>query len=115
MQHLFLSLTLWLTTSAIGENFYIVTAYCPCIRCCGPGSPKPTASGVWPKQGRTAATNKFPFGTKLEIEGVGVRIVEDRMPKDQMKVDIYFDSHQKALEFGKQKRKVKVIQWPSKR
>lgn len=87
----------------------IVTAYCACSLCCGPGAPKPTASGTFPKEGVTCASNLYPFGTILEIEGVGRRIVEDRMARGKRGVDVFFKSHQAALAFGKSNLVVRVI------
>jgi len=89
----------------------VVTAYCGCKICCGPAAPAPTASGVWPKEGITvAAPRSIPFGTVVEIEGVGRRIVQDRTAKRfDGRWDIYFDSHQEAKRFGKKKLKIWII------
>ena len=89
-----------------------VTAFCHCSKCCGIYADGITASGVPVEEGVTiAASRAIPFGTKLEIEGVGVRVVQDRLAmKYDSRIDIYFDSHQKALEFGIKKLKVRVVQ-----
>lgn len=77
-------------------NFKL-TAYCSCVKCCGK-SDGITASGTKVKQGRTVAMYGIPFGTKLLING-HVYTVEDRgTPYGH--VDIYFNSHSDALEFG---------------
>lgn len=74
-----------------------ITAYCPCKKCCGK-SDGITASGIKAKQGRTIAMNDISFGTQLLIEGK-TYIVEDRgTPYGH--IDIFFNSHRKALEFG---------------
>ena len=79
----------------LGE--FKLTAYCPCVKCCGK-SDGITASGTKVKQGRTVAMYGIPFGTKLLING-HVYTVEDRgTPYGH--VDIYFNSHSDALEFG---------------
>lgn len=57
---------------------YVITAYCPCVKCCGKNDGI-TASGVKAVEGVTVAMNKsIPFGTKIYIDGVGERIVQDR-------------------------------------
>lgn len=76
-----------------------LTAYCSCKKCCGKWSGGPTASGKMPVAGRTVAMNDIPFGTKLIINDREY-VVEDRgTPYGH--VDIYFDSHAEALQFGK--------------
>lgn len=81
----------------------VATAYCPCSKCCGK-SDGITATGVKAKEGRTIAADpkKFPYGTKILIDG-NVYTVEDcgGAIKDN-KIDIFFESHEKALNFGVQ-------------
>lgn len=79
-------------------NFKL-TAYCKCSKCCGKWAGSPTASGVQPTQGRTVAMGGVSFGTKLLING-NVYTVEDRgTPYGH--VDIYFNSHSDACNFGR--------------
>lgn len=89
---------------------YTITAYCPCVRCCGK-SDGITASGVKAVEGVTVAMNKsIPFGTKIYIDGVGERVVQDRGGAIKgNKIDLYFDSHEKALEFGRQTKQVTIL------
>lgn len=89
---------------------YVITAYCPCVKCCGK-SDGITASGVKAVEGVTVAMNKsIPFGTKIYIDGVGERIVQDRGGAIKgNKIDLYFDSHEKALEFGRQTKQVTIL------
>lgn len=55
-----------------------ITGYDTCSRCCGK-TDGVTASGTQATVGRTCAAGKdLPFGTRLYIEGIGERIVEDR-------------------------------------
>ena len=55
-----------------------ITGYDTCSRCCGK-TDGITASGAQATVGRTCAASKaLPFGTRLYIEGIGERIVEDR-------------------------------------
>lgn len=66
--------------SAAAAVFYVVTAYCPSYAC-GALDHGITKSGVRAVEGVTiACPPELPFGTRLAIEGVGVRTCEDRGP-----------------------------------
>lgn len=87
---------------------FTITAYCPCKKCCGK-SDGITASGTKATAGRTIAADisKYPFGTKLYIEGHEY-IVEDKGGSiKKNKIDIFFNTHQEALQYGK--RQVEVF------
>ena len=60
-------------------GLYWVTGYDAfCAHCCGK-SDGITASGTYATAGRTvAASGEFAFGTRLYIDGIGERVVEDR-------------------------------------
>lgn len=59
-------------------GLYYVTGYDTCAACCGK-SDGITASGTYATAGRTvAASSEFDFGTRLWIDGIGERVVEDR-------------------------------------
>ena len=70
-----------------------------------------TASGDKATEGVTVATDKsIPFGTKIYIDGVGERIVQDRGGAiNGNRIDLYFDSHQEALNFGRQTKQVTIL------
>lgn len=96
---------------AIANGTYLgnfkLTAYCSCSRCCGQWANGITASGTTASAGRTVAMSGVPFGTKLLINGK-VYVVEDRgTPYGH--VDIYFNSHSEALQFGRQYAEVYQI------
>lgn len=88
----------------LGE--YTLTAYCPCTRCCGKDDGI-TATGTQATQGRTIAVDPtvIPYGTRVVLifpdgtqhtftaEDCGGAIKGNR-------IDVYFDSHAEALEFG---------------
>ncbi len=76
-----------------------LTAYCGCARCCGTAN-QPTASGLYPTAGHTVAMGGVPFGTKLLINGVTYTVEDRGTPYGT--VDIYFNTHQEALNFGLQ-------------
>ena len=86
---------------------YELTAYCSCSYCCGK-SDGITASGTVATAGRTVACNSIPLGTHILINDVEY-IVEDTGGMGSNVIDIYFNSHQEALEFGRQKGEVYII------
>lgn len=86
------------------------TAYCPCEKCCGKNDGI-TASGIKAKEGVTIAADwtVLPMFTKVEIDGLGTRIVQDKGGAIKSNhIDIYFENHQKALEFGVQEVQLKI-------
>lgn len=86
----------------ISLGVYKITAYCGCAKCCGK-TDGITASGTHVTAGRTiAAPPEIPFGTKISING-HTYTVEDRGGAIKgNRIDIYFESHQEALDFGVQ-------------
>jgi 3D (Asp-Asp-Asp) domain-containing protein len=72
-----------------------------------------TASGTKASPGTLAADTKhYPFGTVMYIPGYGYGRVEDRGSAIQGpdKVDVFFKSHKKALQWGRQRLRVRI--WP---
>jgi 3D (Asp-Asp-Asp) domain-containing protein len=69
-----------------------------------------TASGSQARHGTVAAdTLRYPFGTILYIEGYGYGRVEDRggaIKGDH--IDLFFKSHEKALEWGRRHKRVLI-------
>lgn len=91
------------TTSSWSGTFTL-TAYCSCSYCCGAGGGTTTATGTTPTAGRTIAVDPsvIPYGSTVEING-NYYIAEDTGGAiDGMRIDVYFDNHQAALEFGRQ-------------
>lgn len=88
----------------------VATAYCPCVKCCGK-SDGITASGVKAKANRTIAvdTRIIPFGTSVIINGKEY-VAEDTggAIKDN-RIDVYFDSHEDALKWGRQIIEIEVL------
>ena len=86
------------------------SAYCGCAKCCGKTTGT-TASGTKATAGRTVAmSSKYAFGTKVEIKGYGTYTVEDRGGAIKgNKIDIYFDNHQDALNFGRKTVYLRVV------
>lgn len=72
---------------------YKITGYDICVACCGK-TDGITASGTQATVGRTCAAPKgIPFGTKLYIEGIGERIVEDRGGFADNVIDVLCNDH----------------------
>lgn len=89
------------TPSKVSLGTFKLTAYCPCSRCCGK-SDGITASGTKATQGRTIAvdTRVIPIGKNVIIDG-NTYIAEDTGGAIKgNRIDIYFNSHQEALNFG---------------
>ena len=90
-----------------------ITAYCPCRKCCGkdPGHPAYgiTSSGTAATQGRTVAvdTSTIPYGAEVEIDGRVYRAEDTGSGINGTCIDLYFDSHQDALQWGVQYMTVK--------
>ena len=94
-----------------------VTAYCPCIICCGKTNGI-TASGTHAQQYRTvAAWSGLPFGTKVYFPALagnsnkGIFIVEDRGGAiSSNRIDIFFATHSQALAFGRRNMEMYVLE-----
>lgn len=97
----------------LGE--FTLTGYCPCAICCGkwsnPSNPI-TASGTTPAAGRTVAadTSRYPFGTKLMINGQIYTVEDVGGAIKGNHIDIYFNSHEEARAFAKQYGSVYLVQ-----
>lgn len=92
----------------------VISAYCkenyPHI--CNDGESIYTSTGTVATVGRTIAVdpNIVPYGTAVEIEGVGIRIAEDCGGAIKgNRIDLLFETHQEALEWGVQTRKVTIL------
>lgn len=106
----------------VGE--FTLTAYCLCPECCGKWSKQhpsrindtsyvqKTASGTIPEPGRTigANTSILPYGTVVLIDDKEY-VVEDTggaCKRNKYLIDILFEDHSSANEFGKQKAQVYI-------
>jgi 3D (Asp-Asp-Asp) domain-containing protein len=78
-----------------------ITAYCPCEKCCGK-TDGITATGVTATAGRTIAVdpNVIPYGTELFIDGFTYRAEDTGGSIKGNKLDIFFENHLEALEWG---------------
>ncbi len=92
-----------------------VSAYCPCEICCGIHSNGQTANGHWIKKGEkfVAAPKIYDFGTEMIIPGYNrgkiVKVIDRGGAIKGNRLDVYFDTHKEALEWGRnEKLPVKV-------
>lgn len=97
----------------LGE--FILTAYCSCDQCCGiyaynrPTDERGnqiiyTASGAIAKPNHTIAVDPdvLPYGTSVLINGVTYVAEDCGEGVKGNHIDIYFDNHDEALQFGRQ-------------
>jgi len=91
-----------------------VTAYCPCEKCCGEWADGVTANGhvIEPGDCFVAADSRFPFGTEMLIEGYNAskptKVFDRGGAIKGNKLDVFFHTHQEALEWGVRYIDVKV-------
>ena len=93
---------------SLGE--YKLTAYCPCEKCCGswalnrPNGIVYGASGNELKSGYSIAVDPsvIPYGTEVIIDGVTCRADDCGGAIKGNRIDVYFNDHKEALEFGVQ-------------
>lgn len=101
--------------NCFGAELFRVTGFCSCEICCGRFSDGYFASGRRCYIGGVA-NNWLPFKTKIRV-GDNYFIVEDRgsekyfgTKRERVKhIDIYFESHQEAKEFGVKWLPVKIL------
>ncbi len=82
---------------------FLVTAYCPCRRCCNK-SDGLTALGRRAIPGRTVAVDPrlIPLGAHINLEGLGERVAEDMGGSIAgYRIDVFFASHAEAEAFGR--------------
>ena len=82
-----------------------VSAYCPCRICCGRWADGVTASGYPAVEGVSIAADPavFALGACVSLRGLGTRTVQDTGSAIVgPRLDLYFESHERAREFGVQ-------------
>lgn len=101
----------------LGE--FVLTAYCSCSKCCGIwGENRPLdeegkevvvgSTGKRLYAGRSIAVDPsvIPYGTEVIIDGK-VYVAEDCGGAIKgNRIDVYFDDHESALEFGRQTKNI---------
>lgn len=99
------------TTQKYTEVVATLTAYCPCKRCCGK-TDGITASGPQATAGRTVAVDNsiIPYGTEIIIDGHSYIAEDCGAVVKGYTIDIFFDTHEEALSFGKQTKTVYIAE-----
>ena len=89
----------------------LATAYCGCVQCCGK-SDCITATGTRATEGRTIAADPrvIPYGTHVLINGHEYIVEDCGGAINGNRIDIYFESHADALQFGVQTVTVEILQ-----
>ena len=86
-----------------------ITAYTASAEECG-NDLGITANGEEVQRGFVAADSSIPFGTILYIDGIGRVVVKDRGGAiSRNRIDIYMETKDEAVNFGRQYRKVFFI------
>ena len=89
-----------------------VSAYCPCEKCCGRFADGITASGAVAEGFFVAAPPEIPFGTLISIPGYAgglpVPVLDRGGAIKGNKLDVFFSTHQEALNWGRQKLLVRL-------
>lgn len=105
----------------IKSELYTITAYCSCEKCCGDWAknrPDGIVYGAYGDelQDGVSVASPLPAGTEIFIDGMGFYTVQDKTADwiaenyNNKIVDVYFSNHQDAVNFGKQYRRVFIIQ-----
>jgi 3D (Asp-Asp-Asp) domain-containing protein len=96
----------------VDMRVFKITAYCNCVLCCGK-TDGIGYGGAEIQEGVTCAADLsvLPLGTVVDIEGIGLRTVEDKGSSvigDH--IDILVADHQTALNFGVQYKMVTIFE-----
>ena len=94
---------------SLGE--FKITAYCSCSRCCGEFADGITSTGTVATEGRTIAVDPsvIPYGSIVEIAGVEYIAEDCGGAIKQNKIDIFYNLHSDALEWGVQYHEVFIL------
>jgi len=89
----------------------VATAYDGCYKCNYPYYGYPSYIGLPLARGIVAVDPKvIPMGTKLYVEGYGNAIAADQGNAIKgNRIDLYFDTHQQALNYGMKTVKVTIL------
>ncbi len=91
-----------------------VTAYCPCEKCCGEYSDGVTACGhrICPGDAFAAADRQYPFGAEMIVAGYNndqpIKVLDRGGAIRENRLDVFFHSHEEALQWGVKYIDVKV-------
>lgn len=95
----------------------VVTAYCPCRRCCGRHANGRTSTGssAW-KRGAAVDPGAIPYGSRIFVPGYGFALVDDtggamrRLWRNErmVHVDVRMTYHWQARQWGRKVLQVQV-------
>ena len=96
-------------TNSLGQ--FKLTAYCPCSNCCGKWAGGITSTGAYAKANHTIAVDPsvIPYGSKVIINGQTYIAQDCGGAIKGNDIDIYFDTHSEALDFGVQYAEVYLV------
>ncbi len=114
---LFVSLLSMVSVNSLQAEVFTATAYCSCKKCCDKDPSNKwygiTASGRKAGWGTVAVDRRLiKLGSRLRIEGFPDTVFRADDVGGAIKgkrIDLWFPSHRKALEFGRQKLVVKLV------
>ena len=87
--------------TSVYEGTYELTAYT--------WTGNPMSNGEYPYEG-AVASNKIPIGTVINIEGYGQFVVKDTGGMSNNVIDIYMDTYDECIQFGRQTAYVTVVE-----
>jgi len=114
---LFISLLSMIFVNSLQAEVFTATAYCSCKKCCDKDPSNKwygiTASGRKARWGTVAVDRRLiKLGSRLRIEGFPKTVFRADDVGGAIKgkhIDLWFPSHRKALEFGRQKLVVELV------
>ena len=95
----------------VSLGVFKLTAYCACEKCCGEYANGYTATGTLATEGRTIAVDPrvIPYGTHVIIDGHEYIAEDCGGGIKQNRIDVFFGSHDAALQFGVGEAEVFVV------
>ncbi|MGR3174531.1 MAG: 3D domain-containing protein [Candidatus Scalindua sp.] len=114
---LIISLLSMTIVNSLHAEVFTATAYCSCKKCCNKDPSSKwygiTASGRKARWGTVAVDRRLiALGSRLRIQGFPKTIFRADDVGGAIKgkhIDVWFPSHRKALEFGRQKLVVELV------
>ena len=112
-----ISLLSMVSVNSLQAEVFTATAYCSCKKCCDKDPSSKwygiTASGRKARWGTVAVDRRLiKLGSRLRIEGFPKTVFRADDVGGAIKgkhIDVWFPSHRKALEFGRQKLLVELV------
>ena len=94
----------------LGE--FQVTGYCSCTICCGEKEERLTKSETVPRASHTVAADPsvIPLGTRIVIDDVVYTVEDTGKAVEGMRLDIFFDSHEEAVRYGRQEKYAYLVE-----